>query len=115
MFDIGFLELLLIAVISLLVLGPERLPGAARRAGLWVGKARRVMADINRQVDDVIRQEELKESIARETRKIGLSEAEDSVRKALDEARQFEHLTDRLETEPPPQADKKAHERPTSD
>ena len=40
MFDIGFSELLVIAVVALLVLGPERLPTAARFAGLWVRKAR---------------------------------------------------------------------------
>ena len=40
MFDIGFSELLVIAVVALLVLGPERLPKAARFAGLWVRKAR---------------------------------------------------------------------------
>lgn len=41
MFDVGFWELALIAVIALIVLGPERLPGAARTLGTWVGRARR--------------------------------------------------------------------------
>ena len=40
MFDIGFSELVLIALVALVVLGPERLPKAARRAGLWVRRAR---------------------------------------------------------------------------
>ena len=40
MFDVGFSELLIIAVVALLVLGPERLPKATRFAGLWVRKAR---------------------------------------------------------------------------
>src|SRR3954462_11986686 len=40
MFDVGFSELLVIAVVALLVLGPERLPKAARFAGLWVRRAR---------------------------------------------------------------------------
>ncbi|MCJ1888528.1 Sec-independent protein translocase protein TatB, partial [Pseudomonas sp. LA21] len=40
MFDIGFSELLVIAVVALVVLGPERLPKAARFAGLWVRRAR---------------------------------------------------------------------------
>ena len=55
MFDIGFWELGLIAVIALVILGPERLPRAARTAGLWLGRARRMMAevkaDIKREVD----------------------------------------------------------------
>ena len=41
MFDVGFWEILLILVLALVVIGPERLPGAARRAGYFVGKARR--------------------------------------------------------------------------
>lgn len=41
MFDIGFWEILLILVLALVVIGPERLPGAARRAGYYVGKVRR--------------------------------------------------------------------------
>ena len=40
MFDIGFWELMLVFVIALVVLGPERLPGAARQAGLWVRRIR---------------------------------------------------------------------------
>ena len=39
MFDIGFSELILIGVVALLVIGPERLPVAARVAGLWVGRS----------------------------------------------------------------------------
>ncbi|AEJ14589.1 MULTISPECIES: Sec-independent protein translocase protein TatB [Pseudomonas] len=41
MFGISFTELLLVALVSLLVLGPERLPGAARAAGMWVGRLKR--------------------------------------------------------------------------
>ncbi len=54
MFDIGFWELSLIAVVALLVIGPERLPGVARTAGRWIGTAKRfvstVQSDINAEV-----------------------------------------------------------------
>jgi sec-independent protein translocase protein TatB len=54
MFDIGFSELLIIAVVALLVLGPERLPRAARIAGMWVRRARAqwysVQADLEREL-----------------------------------------------------------------
>ena len=50
MFDIGFWEMAFIGVIALVVIGPERLPGVARTAGLWVGKARRMVADIKADV-----------------------------------------------------------------
>ena len=61
MFDIGFFELCVIGVVALLVLGPERLPRAARTAGMWVGRAKRMIAQVKRDIDDELRQEELKE------------------------------------------------------
>jgi sec-independent protein translocase protein TatB len=55
MFDIGFSELLVIAVVALLVIGPERLPKVARTAGHLFGRLQRyvndVKADINREVE----------------------------------------------------------------
>lgn len=55
MFDIGFWELILVGVVALLVFGPDRLPKAARTAGLWVSRARRAVdslrAEIEREVD----------------------------------------------------------------
>lgn len=55
MFDIGFSEMAIIAVVALIVLGPERLPKVAKQAGEWIGKLRRyvddVKSDINRQME----------------------------------------------------------------
>jgi sec-independent protein translocase protein TatB len=51
MFDIGFWEILLILILALVVIGPERLPGAARTAGLWVGKARRYIEGVKSDVE----------------------------------------------------------------
>ena len=55
MFDIGFSELAVVAIVALLVIGPERLPGVARTVGKWVGAARRfvnnVQAEINAEVN----------------------------------------------------------------
>ena len=59
MFDIGFWELSLIAVIGLLILGPERLPRVARTAGLWVGKMKKMVADVKSNIDEELRMEEL--------------------------------------------------------
>ena len=62
MFDIGFPEFFLAAVVALLVLGPERLPAALRTLGLWIGRLRRsyynVKTEIEREIgmDDVRRQ-----------------------------------------------------------
>lgn len=51
MFDVGFWEILLILILALVVIGPERLPGAARTAGLWVGKARRYIEGVKSEVE----------------------------------------------------------------
>lgn len=63
MFDIGFLELCLIAVVSLLVIGPEKLPRVARTVGLWTGKARGMIRTVKYDIDEQVRMEELKESL----------------------------------------------------
>lgn len=60
MFDIGFLELALIAVLALLVLGPERLPRAARTVGRAVARARRVAKGLQRQLQEEMDKEEAK-------------------------------------------------------
>ena len=51
MFGISFSELLLVGLVALLVLGPERLPGAARTAGLWVGRLKRSFNAIKQEVE----------------------------------------------------------------
>jgi sec-independent protein translocase protein TatB len=59
MFDIGFSEVLIIAVVALLVLGPERLPKAARFAGLWVRRARAQWYSVKAEFEREIAQEDL--------------------------------------------------------
>ena len=61
MFDIGWPELFLIAVVVLLVVGPKDLPKVLRNVGLWVGKAKVVTREFRTHVDDMIRDSELKE------------------------------------------------------
>ena len=51
MFGISFSELLLVGLVALLVLGPERLPGAARTAGLWIGRLKRSFNSIKMEVE----------------------------------------------------------------
>ena len=67
MFDIGFAELVIIAVISLLVIGPERLPSAIRTGSLWLGKIRRGFNDIKQEVQ----QELHNDAVLQELRKTG--------------------------------------------
>ena len=51
MFDIGFAELIIIAIVGLLVIGPERLPGAIRTGTAWLGRIKRGFNDIKRKVE----------------------------------------------------------------
>ena len=67
MFDIGFAELIIIAVVSLLVIGPERLPEAVRTATLWLNRLRRGFNDIKREVQ----QELHNDAVMQELRKTG--------------------------------------------
>ena len=60
MFDVGFLELAVILVLALLVLGPERLPKAARSVGYWFGKTRRYVEGMKEQVEAEVDATEVK-------------------------------------------------------
>lgn len=63
MFDIGFLELLLVAIVGLLVLGPERLPQAIRTGSLWLAKLRRNFNAIKAEIDREINSDEIKREL----------------------------------------------------
>ena len=60
MFDVGFTELVLVGVIGLVILGPERLPVAARTVGKWVGKIKRTVGGVQREIQDELRIDEIR-------------------------------------------------------
>ncbi|MDT0502398.1 MULTISPECIES: Sec-independent protein translocase protein TatB [unclassified Halomonas] len=70
MFDIGFLELLLLGVVGLLVLGPERLPKAARTLGLWIGKIKRTVSGMQREISAQLEAEELRQKLDEQQKKL---------------------------------------------
>jgi sec-independent protein translocase protein TatB len=61
MFDIGFSELIMIGLVSLLVIGPERLPKVARIAGFWLGKTRNMVASVKAEIKQELQAEELRQ------------------------------------------------------
>ncbi|MFT4198944.1 MAG: Sec-independent protein translocase protein TatB [Pseudoxanthomonas sp.] len=63
MFDIGFGELIMIGIVALVVLGPERLPKAARFAGLWMRRARNQWDSVKQELERELAAEELKRSL----------------------------------------------------
>jgi sec-independent protein translocase protein TatB len=79
MFDIGFWEIIFILVISLLVVGPERMPRIARTAGLWVGKMRGFVASVKADIDRELATEELKKTLAKQASAPELEELIDEV------------------------------------
>jgi sec-independent protein translocase protein TatB len=60
MFDIGFSELMIIAMVALVVIGPERLPRVARTAGHLLGRLQRYVSDVKSDINREIQLEELK-------------------------------------------------------
>lgn len=61
MFDVGFWELLVIAVVALLVAGPERLPGLVRDAGRWAAKLRRYVTQARYEFEQQLRIDEVRD------------------------------------------------------
>jgi len=73
MFDVGFSELLLIGLVSLLVIGPERLPKVARLAGFWLGKTRSMVASVKEEIKLELQAEEMRQIFKEQS---GLEEAQ---------------------------------------
>lgn len=91
MFDIGFSELLVIAVVALIVLGPERLPKAARFAGLWVRRARAQWYSVKDELERELASEELKRNL--KDAQDALRDTEQRIRDSARETeRQFEDV-----------------------
>ncbi len=67
MFDIGFWELCLVGLVSLLVIGPERLPKAARIAGFWLGKTRNMVASVKTEIKEELQAEEMRQILKEQT------------------------------------------------
>jgi sec-independent protein translocase protein TatB len=105
MFDIGFTELVIVAIVGLLVIGPERLPGAIRTGSAWLGRIKRGFNDIKQEVE----QELHNDAVMQELKKTGqqLQEESESISAGIREAAQdmdtpAEPVT-RRPTETPPE------------
>ncbi|HDS1039134.1 TPA: twin-arginine translocase subunit TatB [Stenotrophomonas maltophilia] len=126
MFDIGFSELLVIAVVALVVLGPERLPKAARFAGLWVRRARNQWDSVKQELERELQAEEIKRQM-QDVRQ-GMQDTENQLRASGEavrrEAEQAQQHGDALAQEmrapapaqtPPHLADEAAAHAPAQD
>ena len=85
MFDIGLWEILLIGVLALVVIGPERLPGAARQAGYFVGKARRYIEGVKSEVASELDVDEFKRVL--HNQEIQINELQRQLKSGIDEVK----------------------------
>lgn len=92
MFDLGFWELLFIGAIALVVLGPERLPVAARTLGRWVGQARAYTRSLSNELNREVQLREMRDRVR---------SAESEIRSEVDKAgRSMRELAEATPTEP---------------
>ena len=101
MFDIGFGELLLIGVVALVVLGPERLPKAARFAGLWVRRARNQWDSVKQELERELHAEELKRNLSdvRQSMQQAEQEMREGVLQVQQQADALRHDVERSDAE----------------
>ena len=100
MFDIGFSELLIIAVVALIVLGPERLPKAARFAGLWVRRARAQWNSVKDELERDLANDELKRNL-QDTRELMRRADQDLREQGESIRRDFESMPGDAASTPP--------------
>jgi sec-independent protein translocase protein TatB len=86
MFDIGFAELLVIGVLSLLVIGPERLPSTVRTVALWIGRLRRSFSDIRSEIEREVGADEIRRQLHNESILASLKETKNSVHNEFNKA-----------------------------
>lgn len=75
MFDMGFFELLVVFVIALLVLGPERLPKVARQFGYWTGRARSAFSNLRYELEREVHNQDMQEKFRQKAKELGIDEA----------------------------------------
>ena len=92
MFDIGFSELVLIAIVALLVIGPDRLPKVARTAGLWVGKMRGFVSSVKADIDHELAADELKKIMKEQADSSGIHEIIEETKSAAEDIQKQDYV-----------------------
>jgi len=88
MFDVGFSELVLIAIVALFVIGPDRLPKVARTAGLWVGKMRGFVTSVKADIDNELATDELKKILKDQADSAGIHEIIEETKSVADDIKE---------------------------
>jgi len=85
MFDVGLLELMLVGIVALLVVGPERLPKLARTAGMWLGRGRRFISSVKDDIDREIKADELRGILEKQKQNNPLHEIVEDTKKDFEQ------------------------------
>lgn len=99
MFDMGFFELLLIAVVGLVVIGPERLPGTLRTIALYWGRIKRSISDTRQEIEQQIGADDIRRQLHNEEVMERLAKAEAQVNQSLDIQQSNSHAEARDENQ----------------
>ncbi|OCA52628.1 Sec-independent protein translocase protein TatB [Photorhabdus namnaonensis] len=101
MFDIGFSELLLVMVIGLVVLGPERLPVAVKTVAGWIRALRSLAANVQNELAQELKLQELQESLKKVQEEAGLQNLSPELKASMDELKEAaESLKKAYQNEP---------------
>lgn len=91
MLDVGFSELLVFGIIALLVLGPDKLPEAARFVAKWYSKLKRLISNVQNDIDRELRLSELREQMQNEMQRI--QELEQKMQAQMHELQQLSAMS----------------------
>jgi len=84
MFDFGFWEIAIIGIITLIVVGPEKMPAIARKAGLYFGKLNRFFNKVKSDINEELRMDEIKDEMSMDEEKIIVSEVTEVIQSSAD-------------------------------
>lgn len=115
MFDMGLTEMLLIGIVALVVIGPERLPGVARTAGKYVGRLKRFMTSVKADVEQELRADELRQILADQQKELDslkdtISDAGKGIREQVDVSEALDESSRKAARQEALEESVKAHE-----
>lgn len=99
MFDVGFSELVLMAIVALVVLGPEKLPHTARVAGAWVGKIRRTVSNMQAEIEREVSAQEMRDRLQKEVEAVRVASQDMNLQQPFQSiANDVQALQDNIQT-----------------
>ena len=95
MFDFGFWEIAIVGIITLIVVGPEKMPSLARKAGLYFGKLNRFFNKVKSDINEELRMDEIKDEISMDEEKIIVSEVTEVFQSSADSLKEENIFSDK--------------------